>query len=237
MNNSKKTMMLLVGLAAMAIVPAVKADEWNQKTTMTFSGPVAIPGQVLPTGTYVFKLLDSSANRHVVQVFNEEEDHIYGTFLAIPDYRMHPSSKPLVKFHERAAGEPQAIKAWFYPGRSYGHEFVYPKNKAVELARINDTSVPAMPTELTADAVKPNVKVDAPEVAEIIAAPLMAEKPTGEEVSLEAAFPTSPNTVSAEEPADELPGTASSLPLIGILGLLSLGTAAGLRVASAVKSN
>jgi len=50
-------MMLFVGLAAMAIVPAVKADEWNQKTIFTFNGPVTIPGQVLPDGTYVFKLL------------------------------------------------------------------------------------------------------------------------------------------------------------------------------------
>src|SRR5580698_3516033 len=188
MSNSKTKLMLFVLLAAMAIVPAVKADNWNQKTTFTFSGPVAIPGQVLPAGTYVFKLLDSSSNRHVVQVFNKDENHVFGTFLAIPDYRMHPPSETLMKFHERATGEPQAIKAWFYPGRSYGHEFVYPKNKAVELARVNDTPVPAMPTELTVDAVTPDVKVDAPEVVAIVVAPLMAERPTGEEVSLDSAF-------------------------------------------------
>jgi hypothetical protein len=214
----------------MAITPAVKADERNQKTIMTFSGPVAIPGQVLPTGTYVFKLLDSSSHRHIVQVFNPEENHVFGTFLAIPDYRMHPSSQTLVRFHEPAAGEPQAIKAWFYPGRSYGHEFVYPKNKAVELARVNETPVPAMPTELAADTVKPDIRVDAPEIAEIVTAPLMAEEPTGEEVSLETAFPTSHQTAPGGEPADELPSTGSSLPLIGVLGLLSLGTAAGLRI-------
>ena len=155
MTNWKTRMMLFVGVAAMAIVPAVKADDWNQKTVFTFSGPVAIPGQVLPGGTYVFKLMNSSSNRHIVQVFNQEEDHVYGTFLAIPDYRMQPTSETLIKFHERPAGEPQAIKAWFYPGRTYGHELVYPKNKAAELARLNDTPVPAMPTELTPDAVKP----------------------------------------------------------------------------------
>src|SRR5580692_6631337 len=115
MSNSRIKLMLLVGLAAMTITPAVKADEWNQKTIMTFSGPVAIPGQVLPTGTYVFKLLNSASSRHVVQVFNKDENHIYGTFLAIPDYRLQPSDKTLVKFHEAASGEPQAIKVWFYP--------------------------------------------------------------------------------------------------------------------------
>ncbi|MEI9976007.1 MAG: hypothetical protein WDO73_30480 [Ignavibacteriota bacterium] len=236
MSNSKMKLMLFAGVMAMAMSPAVKADEWNQKTTMTFSGPVAIPGQVLATGTYVFKLLNSPANRHVVQVFNQEENHIYGTFLAIPDYRMHPPSEPLVMFHESAAGEPQAIKAWFYPGRNYGHEFVYPKNKAVELARINHTPVPAMPTELVADAVKPDVKVDAPEVAEIVAAPLVVEKATGEEVSLESAFPNTPQTVSEEEPTDELPSTGSSLPLIGMFGLLSLAAAGGIRAVATVKA-
>src|SRR5580692_9897685 len=113
MSNSRIKLMLLVGLAAMTITPAVKADDWNQKTVFTFSGPVAIPGQVLPGGTYVFKLLNSSSNRHIVQVFNKDENHVYGTFLAIPDYHMHPPSQPLIKFHERAEGEPQAIKAWF----------------------------------------------------------------------------------------------------------------------------
>jgi hypothetical protein len=104
MSNLKTKMMLLVGLAAMLIVPAVHADQWDQKTVFTFSGPVAIPGQVLPVGTYVFKLLNSSSNRHVVQVFNKEENHVYGTFLAIPDYRMRPTSKTLIKFDERPAG-------------------------------------------------------------------------------------------------------------------------------------
>ena len=193
---------------------------------------MAIPGQVLPAGTYVFKLLNSPTNRRIVQVFNRDENHIYGTFLAITDHRARPSGEALVKFHETPAGEPQAIKSWFYPGRSYGHEFVYPKDKAVALARLNDTPVPAMPAELTPDAVKPDVKVDAPEVVAILAAPLMAERPTGEEVALETAFPASPVTAP-----DELPGTASSLPLIGILGLLSLGIAAGFRVAASVKAN
>ena len=235
MSNLTTKMMLFAGFAAMAMMPAAKADNWNQKTVMTFSGPVAIPGQVLPAGTYVFKLLDSSSNRHVVQVFNQDENHVYGTFLAIPDYRMHPASKPIVKFHEAASGEPQAIKSWYYPGRSYGHEFVYPKNKAVELARVNDTPVPAMPTELTADAVVPDVKIDAPEMVAIVAAPIVTERPTGEEVSVDTDFPATPDSAH-EESTTELPGTASPLPLIGILGLLSLGTAAGLRVAATVRA-
>jgi hypothetical protein len=70
---------------AIALSPAAMADEFNQKTVFTFGQPVEIPGQILPAGTYVFKLADSTGNRHVVQVFNQAENHVYGTFLAIPD--------------------------------------------------------------------------------------------------------------------------------------------------------
>lgn len=227
MSNSKVKMFLVVLLAALVLSPIVKADEWDQKTIFTFSGSVAIPGQVLPAGTYVFKLASSSSNRHIVQVFNKDENHIYGTFLAIPDYRLHPTSKPLVKFHEAASGEPQAIRAWFYPGRSYGHELVYPKKKAVELAALNNTTVAAMPSELAVDTVKPDVKMNSPEVIAIVMAPVTAEKPSGEEVAAETAFSAN---ATPDDDSDELPATASLLPLIGIVGMLSLAVAATLRV-------
>jgi hypothetical protein len=235
MSNSKVKMFMGVFLAALVLSPIMKADESNQKTVFTFSGPVAIPGQVLPAGTYVFKLASSNSNRHIVQVFNKEENHVYGTFLAIPDYRMRPTSKPLVKFHEGASGEPQAIKAWFYPGRTYGHELVYPKKKAVELAALNNTTVASMPTELAIDTVKPDITMDAPEVLAIIMAPVMAEKPSGEEVAAETAF--SANAAPDDDDSDELPATASLLSLIGIAGMLSLTAAATLRLrAGAVRA-
>src|SRR5271168_2856781 len=127
MSKLQTKMMLLVGLGVLALSPGARADEWNQKTVITFSGPVEIPGQVLPAGTYVFKLANSNASRNIVQVFNQDENHVFSTFLAIPDYRMRPSDKTIVTFAERPAGQPEAIKGWFYPGRTSGHEFVYPK--------------------------------------------------------------------------------------------------------------
>ena len=122
---------VLISLCIAAIPLTVKADEWDKKTIFTFNAPVEVPGRVLTPGSYVFKLLDTAADRHVVQVFNKDENHLIGTFLTIPDYRMKPADKPLITFDERAAGAPEAIKAWYYPGENYGNEFVYPKTKAV----------------------------------------------------------------------------------------------------------
>src|ERR1700727_3091825 len=122
MNRMKTRVMLFVGLGLLGgIVQRAAADDFDQKTVFTFSGPVEIPGQVLSAGTYVFKLADSASDRSVVQVFNQDQNHFYGTFLTIPDYRLKPAGKPIITFDERAAGSPEAVRAWFYPGENYRH--------------------------------------------------------------------------------------------------------------------
>src|SRR6202142_1606116 len=99
--------MLFVGLGLLGgMVQRAAADDFDQKTTFTFSGPVEIPGQVLSAGTYVFKLADLGSQRNIVQVFSEDQRHLYGTFLAIPDQRLRPAGKPIITFDERAAGSP-----------------------------------------------------------------------------------------------------------------------------------
>src|ERR1700730_9463324 len=126
MNRTKTILILLLGLGVLGgMVPRATAGEMDQKTIVTFSGPVEIPGQVLQAGTYVFKLAGSESDRDVVQVFNKDENHLYGTFLAIPDQRLRPAGKPIITFDERPADSPEAVKAWFYPGDNTGHAFVY----------------------------------------------------------------------------------------------------------------
>lgn len=178
-------------------------------------------------GTYVFKVVSSQSNRHIVQVFNKDENHVFGTFLAIPSYRRNPSEKTIIRFEERAAGSPQAIKAWFFPHKTYGHEFVYPKAEALALAEANNTPVPSMPAEFPTNTTEPAVTAKAPEIMALLVVPLEAEQPSGEEVELAQAV-----APSAELP-EELPATASPVPLLGLVGLLSLGTAVAMRIAAA----
>lgn len=224
MNRVKLIAFVCVGLLG-AIASQAKADEWNQKTIFTFSGPVEIPGRILDAGTYVFKLMDSPSDRNIVQVFNKNENHLYGTFLAVPDYRLKPAGKAIITFDERPAGSPEAVRAWFYPGENYGHQFVYPKAKAVELAKANNQPVASMPNELATNTTQPITAIQEPPVVELKQAQLKAQQPTEEEAELTEAFAAAP-----ELPA-ELPHTASSLPLLLLFGLLSLGTAGLLRLA------
>jgi hypothetical protein len=127
--------------AVLAIAPSARADEYNKLTYLTFSGPVQIPGATLAAGTYMFKLADTMADRHIVQVFDKNGTKLYATLLAVPDYRIDTPDKNIVMFAERPAGTPQAVKAWWYPGDNTGDEFVYPRAQAMKIARANHEPV------------------------------------------------------------------------------------------------
>jgi len=227
-------------LALMGATFSAQADDWNRKTKITFSGPVEIPGvhlkgwAVLPAGTYVFKILDSQSDRHIVQIFSADEKTVYATILAIPNYRLKATDKTVMTFRERPAGEPEALHAWFYPGRNWGEEFVYPKARAIELAKTTNTPILFMPAEIPIEVQQPIVAANEAVVVQMRQAPVMAIKPTGEEVEL-AAVVTAPPAVEltpdpAPAPMAALPTTASPLSLIALFGILALGGALGLRV-------
>jgi len=216
---------LSVAVLCLLAVPSASADDWNRKTVITFSGPVEVPGvgaQTLPAGTYVFKIFDSQSDRHIVQIFNQDETHVFTTILAIPNYRLKTTDKTVISFRERPAGQPEALKAWFYPGRQWGEEFVYAKSRAVELAKETNEPVLATPIELAA----------AP-IEALKTAPIEAVDPKGEPIELAQVVEAPP---AAAEPAtvaeNSLPKTASSLPLVGLMGLVALVVALGLMLIS-----
>ena len=221
---------------ALLFTPHARADEFNRKTIVTFDAPVEVPGvgaQILPAGTYVFKVLDSPSDRHIVQISNQDETHVFTTILAIPNFRLKPTDKTVMTFRERPAGQPEALKAWFYPGMEWGDQFVYDKTRAITLAQESNEAVLSTPT----------VQMAAP-VETLNAAPIEAVGPTGESVATTtfveappvvaavAAAPT-PVATPAPELVASLPKTASNLPLIALFGLLGLG--GGLAIAGAVK--
>jgi hypothetical protein len=186
---------------------------------------------VLPAGTYVFKILDSQSDRHIVQIFNAAETVVYATILAIPNYRLQATDKTVMTFRERPAGQPEALRAWFYPGRNWGEEFVYPKAKAMELAKATNVPVLFTPVDIPVEVTEPIKAADTAVVADFKRAPIMAIRPTGEEVQLAEAVTPPPAAVEAAAPA-ALPATASSLPLIAMFGMLALFGAFALRTAA-----
>lgn len=245
MKQSKvaKTVCLIAFVVAMmgaVLAPGARADEWNKKTVFTFSGPVEIPGvhlkgwAILPAGTYVFKILDSQSDRHIVQIFSADEKTVYATILAIPNYRLKVTGKTVMTFRERPAGEPEALRAWFYPGSNSGEEFVYGKARATELAKAEGAPVLYTEAAIPVEAAEPVQSAHAAVVVQMKQAPVMAIQPTGEQVELaQVVTPPPPaELLVAQNQEQNLPATASMLPLIGLFGLMALFGAFAVRASA-----
>ncbi|MBI3948918.1 MAG: hypothetical protein HY314_00455 [Acidobacteria bacterium] len=254
----KKLMMILgiaslfcLGLLSASFTPAAKADEWNEKTIVTFTEPVEVPGRVLPPGRYVFRLLDSPGNRNIAQIFNEDMTELYATVLAVSDFRPRPSDEATITL-VRNGSAPRFVKEWFYPGKLHGHEFIYPEERGVELARVTRQPVRTMPSETNGhatnghakastetEAAEPSDRAEAMTMEPSDEADAMATEGSLEDIdgklaqARETTPPADSQAVDTEEGAtDQLPQTASSLPLLGLLGIGAVGVGLALRFAS-----
>ena len=206
------------------VAPKVKADVWDRKTVVTFTEPVEVPGvgaQVLPPGTYVFKVLNAASDRHTIQIYNADETQVLTTILAIPNYRLHPSDKTVITFEERPEGQPQALKAWFYPGREVGEQFVYARPRAVELAKQENEDVLTMPAATDSGSLETAPVQAVTPSGDTEASSQVIEGPPPTEMA-QATPPPAP-AAPAEAPVAPLPKTASDLYLIGLIGLTVLG--------------
>src|SRR5438132_2506034 len=137
LNKSAAVFISCFVLALVFLTPAtVRGDEWNLATRFTVNQSFEVPGMVLQSNTpYVIRLLDSPAERHVVQIFNDDESKMMVMFMAISDQRMEPTDKTVFNFMETQPGYPVPIKEWFYPGRLHGLEFIYPKEQLDTIAQ------------------------------------------------------------------------------------------------------
>ncbi len=227
-----------------------RADEWNKKTKLSINETLTIPGAVLTPGEYVFKLMDSSSNRHIVQVFNEDESHVIATILAIPNERLQPTGKSEFTFWEMPTGTPAALRSWFYPGDNFGQEFAFPKEVAQRISASTKEKVPVlseedesrfsgMPSEQAR--VEPPARAEENTEAQAQPAPSpapssepsTAQEPTQESQVIRTPAPTPVKPSPAPEPsrpATTLPATSTSLPLLGLLGGVSFTLGIGLRI-------
>jgi thiol:disulfide interchange protein len=247
-----KTYKVLLGLFAATllsapVLPTAHADTYNKKTIITFSQDVEIPGKILPAGTYTFKLLDSPADRHIVQIYDADGSHLITTVLAINDYRLKPTGETVIKFSERPADSPEALRAWFYPGDNFGQEFVYPRERAIQLAQTNKSDVPSVGAATLDDSTMQTTPIAAvtPEQKEVEVTTAFQTTASTEPVATTQQVATT-ETVATPAPAatvapapvqttpvaetTELPQTASSMPLIALLGGLAISLAVGLKL-------
>jgi hypothetical protein len=114
---------------------AAHADETNEATKLTFSAPIQVPGKTLPAGTYLFQQSESYNDPNVVQIFSADRSVLYATVQTVSAERMDATGATTVTVAEQGAGNPDVLVKWFYPGRTIGHEFVYPKPQEQAIAQ------------------------------------------------------------------------------------------------------
>ena len=217
---------LAAGLAMLA-----RADEWNKRTIFTVNQPIQVSDKLLEPGQYVFKLLDSSSDRHIVQIFNGDQTQLVDTIMAIPNYRLTPTGDSRFAFWETPPGNARALRAWFYPGDNFGQEFPFPKHPVVLEARTTAQNVetqpppPVQPQAQAPEQPAPQTTVEQAPSPE--PQPEVAQNNPPAPPPAEPAPPEQPN-VQPETPA-QLPRTASPYPLIGLAGFAALGISRLLR--------
>jgi len=277
-----KRVKLVTAAAVFAVVgvlaSGVAAQQTNvsERTFLTFSSAVEMPGVTLQPGTYVFKLADTPT-RNVVQVWDAEEKNMVGHWLFVQAQRPEVSDETVIMFGENREGTTPAVQYWYFPGERIGKEFIYPQDQAERIAArtgvgvrtedgivegsgvagIQAESTTAADTTLqnapasaqpTASAgslagnrgieAEASADVDADRSADVSAGAAVSadagvadtrQDRAAADVNANAAVGTSGQAESQVARADELPRTASPLALTGLLGLLSLVGAAGIR--------
>jgi hypothetical protein len=246
--------------AAMTLFLGLPADTLAQqpdtrdRTIMTFSAPVELPGMRLEAGTYVFRLADT-ASRNVIQVLSQNEMEMLGQWLFIPAERRDVTGETVVTFREASAGSTPAVQYWYYPGESIGKEFIYPKDQAMRIARRTGATVQTEDGPVTADVqVSAETQVAPAQEQGAVAVrgtttgvvegsgvpaeqpqPVATEGRTAEPAA--SAQTTTGGGVDVEQESttargftgDELPQTGSPLALTSLLAVLSLAGVAAFR--------
>jgi len=244
--NWRKTrvaMILALNVCAMLTAVAHAAEPANQ-TQFSTNGPVEVPGMMLDTGQYLFKLIEPESQRNVLQVFETVQlwtgdgTRLLSTMLTMPNYDLPSTDKTVFTFFERGSQQPKALRIWFAPGRRYGQELVYPKAQAAELAKTVGRGVLSLPAELPGDigqvarmVAEPNGPAAKAPVASPVSGP-SAAAPVNEIPAANPAAPTAPPMkVGSPEPS-RAPRESSLTPHSARRGLSSV-SASGSSTSSA----
>ncbi|MEQ1947751.1 MAG: hypothetical protein ABL995_11215 [Bryobacteraceae bacterium] len=230
--------MTVFGLS-LAFLPQAKADGWNKRTVLTVHKAIQVPGAVLEPGKYVMSLHDIGA-RNIVQIMNEQENDVIATMLTIPHYRNRATDKTEFRFWEIAEGQPKPLRVWFYPGDVDGREFVYYKGFATRIAQASHSDVPALESDAKTEAALEKTRVEMVTekgVEKAADLPLYAKSdlPKSElamvDQSIQGRTENAPPATAppAAPPHDQLPATASVLPLAGLASAAALCAGMGLR--------
>ena len=200
---------------AIAASTLLAADSAHPSANFNVSELTAVPGKTLPPGSYTISVVDHLSDRYIVRVEGSGIDSTL--FLGLPNKSL-PQKAGEIKWAKGAEGA-QYIRGWDFPSVSL--EFAYPKNDAVALAKANSASVPAIDPESEGMNTKASLSQDE---MHIVTLWLLSPTRVGPSApaGISAARYQQVASVEHKPVVAKLPHTASVLPAIWLLGMLSV---------------
>ena len=233
--RSSKTLRAILGLSLGVTLWAstAQAQPADKRTFFTFSGPIALPGATLPAGRYIFRIVDTTSSRKVIQVLSDDGKKPFVMANTIPDQRRDAPKDATVAFYETSRGTPAALKTWWYPGETTGYQFIYPRAQAKEIAHntgkaVLTTKTDTTKTEETTTAALTRVDdtgkdaegfkdESAPSTVFNRNTPAVTDNSQVAQNNQRDQFPAERSRTAR----NELPKTASTLPFVGLIGMIS----------------
>lgn len=223
-------MKFAISLAAVILAAtSLSAAPIAAPSDFTLSKAVKIPGATLEPGSYAIRIINRLSDRVILQI-DSKTGAVHSTFIGIPNNRIaKPSVRGPVQWSTPSDG-PAYIKGWYLPGMSSVVEFVYPKVEALAIASSNPSKVPAVDPASEGKVADSTLSQNDMQLLTLwlLSVPQVQ---SGDQTASVKAERYEPASFASQKPAIKaLPHTASNLPLIWLLGVLSLIAAASLRI-------
>lgn len=130
-----------ISLALLISANIEAAINYTENYKFTNKETWEVPEATLPPGDYILSVHDKLLDREMFQVKGAKDGKVYSNFLAIRG--KGGNSKSVLTFWT-GAGDVKAIRAWFISQEAETWDFVYPKERAIELAKASGSPIPAV---------------------------------------------------------------------------------------------
>ncbi len=188
--------------------------------------PTSVPGSTLKPGSYTLKVVDHLSDRYILRVDGEGSTN-RPSFLGIPNPALKGSGE--IKWAKSPSGDVY-LKGWSFPGGPGALEFVYPKDDAVALAKANGTRVAAIDPASEGRVSNNGLSKEDMQMVTLWLLSPTHVGPGDTSGGIKAERYSQVAAVAHKPVVAALPHTASYLPAVAILGLLSLISACGFKV-------
>jgi hypothetical protein len=125
--TNRRSTLVACGAVAVALMLATTAHGWIDErriNTLTFRGPVTLPGVSLEAGTYIFER--GAVDERLVRVRSQDRSRLlYAGFTHTVRRPPGLGAESNVTFGEAPADTPPRITAWYPAGGPTGQQFIY----------------------------------------------------------------------------------------------------------------